>query len=311
MHPKPNNSKICEQAICDDVDKKVLQRIESVNTLFLCIGSINITLAIAAVFLNLTIIVSFIVSRKLRKFQYTLIFNLCLVDALIAVIVQLPIGGNQTGVFRLPCELLKPSGHVLTWISFLTVVAISVDRFVSVFHPYLHPRLVTPRNVTICLITLWVLPVTLGILVHVSVLCPKHLILPTAVSSLTFSILLIAGHLRMFIIIRRIRRQIRHDNARFRQEDACRNRRITAGVKGMRFTIATIITLLLCYFPYAMLNLVKSPSSYHEYLIALHVSLSLALLPAVLNPILMLCTVTEVRGGVMKLFKIRVRGIEA
>eukprot|EP00794_Sanderia_malayensis_P017763 gene17763-19537_t len=307
---------MCLETICNVMEKELLNDYKSHDVYLTFLGVLNCLSGFIALALNTIIILSFVIFRKLCKVENVLIFNVCLVDWLIVLMIQLPIGGSLAQVFHLPCKLLKPWGQILNVVSFLSVVCISIDRFTAVFSPYRYATLITLRNVIISMVSIWIAPVTLGVLVYARVICPNVLMMFTSVCCLFFGVVLTVGHMRIFLLIRRIRRQIREDTARFHRDDgnnaatSLPKREITTGMKGMQFTISAIVVVLVCYYPLSIYSLyVVSPSGIEHggSFASLYVCLSLSVAPASANPILMLFAVTDVRKTVKKLFRIRER----
>ena len=134
------------------------------NSQACCIASA--LFALPTVLLNLSMIMVLLSKRFRSKPCETFLLNLAMTDIITGLIIM----PTNFFVFSFmsqakdPCtiaNITSPIGHVLGIASFLTIVAVAVERYMNIFHPYLHGVKLRTFNVVIIITLIWIVSIAL------------------------------------------------------------------------------------------------------------------------------------------------------
>ena len=170
---------------------------------------------------NSMVLIAFLYDRKLRILRNTFLISLAVADIMVGA-VSLPV---YTASIYYPRNTTICSAFVATMVVFMAaslmnIVAVSIERWVAIFKPYKYRRLLTPRNVLISIIVVWILAIASGIssveynYVRLESYCSftNSLTKTTALvlCSLYFIICLVMGYMqiRVFYVVRHHRNKI-------------------------------------------------------------------------------------------------------
>ena len=125
-----------------------------------CLYAFYFVFTILVIFGNSLSWYAFLITEKLRTPANYFLLNLSAADLLFSLVVIGLLSLNEVEHFRmmkfgLPC-LIIIGGNICVIIgSILSILGIAVERYISVFYPLHHLRMVTPRRAFISLICIW------------------------------------------------------------------------------------------------------------------------------------------------------------
>ncbi|XP_038074091.1 RYamide receptor-like [Patiria miniata] len=132
----------------------------------LCISQVSIVCFIAVVSLagNLGILVTLLSTPSLRNSHGYLLTSLAVADFGVGLVAASAVYPSVTHVWpygNAACKITAYFEAVFTLASSLSLIMLSIERYIAVAHPFKYVHLVTKRNTVISTITVcWALPVT-------------------------------------------------------------------------------------------------------------------------------------------------------
>ena len=210
----------------------------------------TLILAIATVFLNILAVKKL---WKLENIPYgtrILLLNLsggnfitgCSLKPLIVVFLVLQIHGKTVCLVARICDTV---GFVLRISSFLTLLAATYERYISIFHPHFHWKLVVGRALKIIVAVIWTCAISVVILIQVSIVI-RYLWITWIFFNVVGCIWIIFAYTRIYCIAYQVKRQIRAQGEQFKKR--CKKRSVT--------TTAVLVTFH---------NLLSPQCGYPEY----------------------------------------------
>ena len=208
----------------------------------------TLILAIATVFLNILAVKKL---RKLENIPYgtrILLLNLsggnfitgCSLQPLIVVFLVLQIHGKTVCLVARICDIV---GSVLWISSFLTLLAATYERYISIFHPHFHWKLVVGRALKIIVAVIWTCAISVVILIQVSIVI-RYLWITWIFFNVVGCIWIIFAYTRIYCMAYQVKRQIRAQGEQFKKR--CKKRSVT--------TTAVLVTIsIICYLPYVVI----------------------------------------------------------
>ena len=208
-----------------------------------------LVLACPTTLLNLLLIITLATARERYKPCGILILNLGVTD-LLNGLFNMPIFHV---VFRFiaegkdPClfvNISMPCYFAVSFESFVIVTLIAVERYINVFHPFMHVSKLSRRNVTICVTISWIS----SIFVVIPLLVGKKL---TNLAGIILAVVITGTAINSYCYFRilhkakKTRVQIRNETARFSQTS------INSEDRRFLFIGALIITSMLACFSIA------------------------------------------------------------
>ena len=270
----------------------------------LILGWFNVIICPVAVIFNLFLVVLVFLRWKLRQIKYALIVNLCITDVAVALGVMLPFGLNLANIWRISSHIDQILGYILISISLISIVLVTLDYYILVFHPYWYPRLVTRSTIIGCIIFTWIAPSPLAFPLYYNIMSVwPFLIAIGSIDALLLSFVLFS-HIRTIITLRKIRRQIRDARSRFSVPGGQHVPNHTdAASKGMCHTTMAAIFLLCCYLPITGLSFSRWETGSETVLLLTCVAVTFVLLPSLINPLLICYVTADFRKEALKCFK--------
>ena len=267
-------------------------------------GFANSLFGTSAILLNALLLTVFIRNRSLVKGSNIILFGLCLADFMSSLIVQLPMSAVMFTIFtrgdeHMNCILLTLSaisGYVFVGISLMTVSFVSLERFVSIFYPYVHARTFTTTTMISGSVSIWVFMIALILYCFFSRARVIFFIFQCVVIFLTY-IWTIIVYFKILKQVRKITKEEADLTRRLQQKEA--DHELKAN-KVVRFVI---LSLLTCYLPqviYAVALLFdgskRITNNYLQFW-----AFTLGLVSCSLNPLVYCYCNTEIRKNVYEL----------
>ena len=187
-------------------------------TIILC-AILNFSLSIPTFFLNLAVFVATLKCKHLPHVTQVFFASLALADSLTACFSQLMTAVNFTllSLKKSPCFIAEFSGSLsfaVISVSFLTSICLALERYISVLHPFVYSAKATRRKAVGTTVFIW----------FICCVC----VLPRLVNKTSTVISIVAGsaiiwfeilcavcYSRVYLVTRRIRRQISVEEKRF------------------------------------------------------------------------------------------------
>lgn len=273
--------------------------------------------SITASLVNIIVVYSFWIASSLSRTSKILFISLAASDlcvgllahpinsATIAEMSKLAMSSNATGdhqTMALLCSLVKTSLFFSIFfggVSLLTVVAISIDRYLVLLLHLRYAELVTPRRVDFAVITIWItsfLNALLQSLLHFNQVFSISCVLCALMVALFayFKIFRIASH-----------QQNRICGEGAQHDQICKLTNFARAKKMAMKTLYIYIILIICYIPslfiFPTIAMSKSPTPFLT--LSYYLAGFLILFNSSLNPIVYCWKISEVRESVVHILK--------
>ncbi|XP_076364658.1 adenosine receptor A1-like [Tachypleus tridentatus] len=139
----------------------------AVNELPIAYTIVEVIVAVMAVSGNTLVLIAFMKEKRLRKLTNFYILSLSTADFLVgligvpsAIMTKLGLPENS---FK-GCLFMLSLLVVLCTISILNLVAVSLDRYWAILHPFSYHQRITEKSVAVIIMTCWVLGIIVGFL---------------------------------------------------------------------------------------------------------------------------------------------------
>ena len=222
----------------------ILSRSEALLITINCV--LNAPLILVSIVSNALVLAAIIRTPSIRSKQMTMLCSLAVSDILVGLIAQ-PI--YFALLLTIDFDLYRVSailGYTLCGVSFLTITAITVDRFLALHYHMTYASLVTDRRVKYTLIIIWLFSVHIAGFHFLDFRVQNSL-----VSIVTISCLIICTfcYIRIYLIVRRHQFEINAQQQAVQSSDAGKNLNIVHLRRSALNTFVFYIALILCYFP--------------------------------------------------------------
>ena len=222
-----------------------------------------------------------------------------LMDAIIYAVVWKMASGGDNLAFLCPTVLsvLYYFGYLLVAASFHNVIVIAGDRLLAVSLHLRYQELVTPKRVTIVLVSVWITSCFFPILY---ILFPKEIEIVAAVISLTGYALITVAYVRIYKVVKYHQNQIHSQN----QLQNAQTRETHRQRKSAYDSLFVSVVFLACYFPsFPCTILYETNTSDISFLVTKLASVFLICLNSSLNPIVYCWRYREIRQSVKSTLK--------
>lgn len=211
----------------------------------------NILLSLSGAFANMALISAYGMNNRLRTLSNMLLVTLACSDLLVTAIVQ------PLFVLRMLKEILGVH-HCLLWtstrllsyfccgVSVLTVVIITIERFITLAYPYRHQRILTRTRLKTVVVSTWLATFVL-VISHLG-LVPYKILLTVGATLLLSSIFtIISTWVWIHRLLRRHRNNIKMNQMPSTMANKTRNRKLAFRHTKTCYLIVSMA--LICYFP--------------------------------------------------------------
>ncbi|XP_078345717.1 histamine H2 receptor-like [Oculina patagonica] len=266
-HSALNSSSQSEKFVCDDIGSLGLKMVpfspavlfRSVSLVLCVVNSVLCPLTVAG---NILVFVAVLRKSQLRTVANTSILCLAFTDLMVGVFVQPSYVVYQASKLTsspdsFPCDKLliySFSGVICICMSFLTLILISLERYMAVFYPYLYVAKVNSKRVIAVTVTVWA--ISIGILLTVRFLFGINSNEETGVISLVIITNFLVTSFVYFKIFRLVKRSNAQVNVEMSQQTSTSegeppsqmnsNPREAKASKTVAFVAGT---LFLCFTP--------------------------------------------------------------
>ena len=269
---------------------------------------VSASLVLPTIFFNASMVLVLLSKRHRWKPCETFLLNLAITDVLAGLFNF----SSNSFVFHFisqskdPCRFANitiPIGYVLGMVSFLTLVAIALERYMSIFHPFVADIRLRMSSVILASILIWLLAASVVI---ANVLLSQGDILRVGIFFIGLPGTLINAfcYLRILWFARKIRQEIAATAARYEGPEGNvreKRERSLAKIGGLM-----ILTIALCYSPVVSNNFLRL-MGYESLALDFAVcwSWNLANLSSLLDPIITCTFSSDIRNDLFTMWKIR------
>lgn len=189
------------------------------------------------------------------------------------------------------------SGWFLTFISFMTIVAVSIDRFFALFCTFKYKMIVTSSRTIKLIIFIWIssaVQSTMALFHDITI--PRYILLGVLLSFGLF--ILVFTYARIFKLVRYHHRQINSQHVQIHHENAKQQK--------LAITMAYVIgVILLCYTPFGIaLAIYVAQGQFTKSLLQyFHLSELFFCASSFCNPLIYCMRNLEIRTAVLTLFR--------
>ena len=303
---EPNND-ICEFPsvpwVMDTGDEMFAQKV-------IPLVAMNILLSISTTILNTLAIKGLWNLETIPHGTKALLLNLPIADLLTGLVagplytvfLALQLRGKTVCSLALAYDII---GVVLWLSSFSTVVAATFERFVSIFHPYFHERLILGSKPRIIVISIWAASIMFRSLFEINENTVKSLNLTLSGLNILGCCCIVCSYTRIFSFACQVRRGIEAQERGFQSQRSSLSR---AQIRNSTYTVAAIAMLsICCYLPltvFRCMRYVYFPNAKLDNHIG-ECLWVLMLANSALNPALYCLTNTTVREAIFRVWRIK------
>ncbi|XP_020916577.1 melanocyte-stimulating hormone receptor-like [Exaiptasia diaphana] len=260
--------------------------------------SINALSSVVACVLNFLIIATFIKTSSMWTPSYILIVSLAFSDLGVGALVQPVFCVNLfatmkacPSLFDMSSDITQKSGWVLVFSSFLTITAITIDRFLALNLHLRYQELVTTQRSLTAVIFIWILGLS-GLLTqwfHIA-----EIIYPSVVATLVI--------LNITLMVKISRAVSKHSATIHAQEQAVQGSLDLPGYKKTVNTMYYIMgTLAVCYVPVVSEKIISFVIK--RSAIAWYLTYTIMLINSALNPVIYFWRIQDMRNALLQLFR--------
>ena len=273
------------------------------TTIVVC-AVLNSVLSIPTFCLNLSVVIAVLRCKDLSDVTKVFFANLALSDLLTACFSQLAVSVQFTllSLRESPCvtgEFTSLVSFIVVSVSISTSVCLSFDRYVCIMYPFVYSTKATKQKAILTIAFIWL--VSTGVVLPSAL---KRTIVPIEIfatfGGLCFGIMSMICYIRVCLLTRRVRRQIRTEQRRFDNTSTWKME------SKLLFTTCLIVSsFFCCYVPYQLVCLFKLaniqgiPSNFVYW------AWTIAHLNALINPLVTCWQLSSIRNGILSLWKMR------
>ena len=258
--------------------------------------ALNAPLMLISILGNALVLAAIVRTPSLRATHMIMLCSLAVSDFLVGVIAQPLYIAEQLTKDRLAHHISVIMGYSLCGVSFLTITAITVDRFLALHYHMRYATLVTESRVKYILIIIWL----------ISFLGSGFNFWNTHVHRFITGIIPIFCHfictfcyVRIYRIVRRHQLQIHVQQRALQSSNTGNNFNIARLKKAALNTFVFYITLIICYLPLHVL-LTLHGLSIKDWKTERQIAYTAVFMNSSINPLLYCWRLGELRAAVVK-----------
>ena len=285
----------------------IFTELEDLRATYIANCVFNIFLNYTAFMLNIVTIYAIHKTAKMPKTLKTLLLSLACSDVAVGLFGQ-PLYTlfliNWLRLHNLGCNTAQVrtilSGLFLT-ASFLSVVAVSVDRFFAVHLHLRYQKLVTHRRVVVAMISIWVYSAFVSL---ITLWGPNNALYLIGTINAAFGfIITLVVYIRIYLTVRRHKNEIQSVQIRNEaQSEEIKN--LTVLIKSTVGIFYVYLVLLICYLPYLICGTVIRIYGSTTALKTLYIySVTLMYLNSSLNPVIYCWKMRHIRHAIVDILR--------
>ena len=222
--------------------------------------------------------------------------SLAVSDFLVGLIAQPIYIAEQLTEDRFIHQVSVMIGYCLSGVSFLTITAITVDRFMALHYHMRYATLVTEYRAKYTLIIIWLINLLGSALTFWKTRVHS---LATGIIAILCLLICTFFYIRIYRIVRRHRLQILAQQQAVQSADAGNNLNIARLKRSALNSLVFYIALIICYLPSHVLLTLQGLSYIHDWPTEWEFANTTVLMNSSLNPILYCWRLRELRAAVI------------
>ena len=259
---------------------------------------LNAPLMLISILGNALVLAAIITTHSIRSTPHLIILCCLAVSDFVVGLVAQPIYiAHQLTKDRYVHHASVMVGYSLCGVSFLTITAITVDRFLALHYHMRYATLVTESRVKYTLIIIWL----------ASLVMSCFSIWDTGIHSLiTGSITIICllictfSYVRIYRVIRRHQLHINAQQQAVQSSDAGNNLNITRLKRSAMNSLVFYLVLIICYVPLFVLSTLHGLSNMNDWPTEWEFVITAVFLNSSINPLLYCWRLRELHAAVVK-----------
>ncbi|XP_031561312.1 histamine H2 receptor-like [Actinia tenebrosa] len=231
----------------------ITEDIDQVKHIYIMAGSLDAILILPTIVLNILLIISLYWSPQLNKPCTKLLYSLAISDVLVGMVIE-PVYltkkiaelQHSFGMYCRSGMIMYLLGGALGSVSFFTLTAIAVDRYLVVHSGTKYRTIVTNTRVVWIIIAIWV---TSGCLYSTNLFLPKSFCFRLAASVMVSCVVITTFcYVKGFLTLRNQKRKVQNClNNDIKGQPSTNTRRYE---KSMYTMLYIFLAFNLCYLPY-------------------------------------------------------------
>lgn len=268
-------------------------------------------LALPITLLNISLIAALLTIKERSKPCYVLLINVAITD-LLAGLINFPFNSvisYKISIAGDPCSYASisvPISYTLGFATFLSITAIALERFVSIFYPYFHEANFHAKTLAVILGLIWLISVAV-VLPTVITAESKYLKAGIACIGTVGCFMNIICYTKVLLLARSIRREIDATAARFGQQGISNRDKNLA-----KLGCLIVVSICTSYFPIVCSSIVYllgyKNVTFFQYSICWE--WALANTSALTNPIITCTLISALRQRIKKLLVCKMKEIK-
>ena len=258
---------------------------------------LNAPLMLISILGNALVLAAIIRTPSIRSTHMIMLCSLAVSDILVGLVVQPIYIAKQLTKDHFVYHVSVMMGYSLCGVSFLTITAITVDRFLALHYHMRYATLVTKSRVKYILITIWLSNFLTSCFNLWNRLVHSLIVGIIAIICLIISTLL---YIKIYCIVRRHQLQILAQQQAVPSVDAENNLNIVRLKRSAMNTFVFHIALIICYLPAHVLLTVQGLSYKNDWPTEWEFANTAVIMNSSINPLLYCWRLRELRTAVVK-----------
>ena len=258
---------------------------------------LNAPLVLISILGNALVLAAIIRTPSIRSKHMIMLCSLAVSDFLVGLIAQPLYIVEQLTKDRFVYRVSVMMGYSLSGVSYLTITAITVDRFLALHYHMRYATLVTPSRVKYTLIAIW--------LINILISCFNlwntqiHSLL-TGIIAISCLVISTFSYIKIYCIVHRHQLQILAQQQAVESSDTGNNLNTVRLKRSAMNTFVFYIVLIICYLPAHVLLTFYGLSNMNDWPNEWEFAITAVLMNSSINPFLYCWRLRELRTAVVK-----------
>ena len=277
--------------LLDNEDNSIPETIIIIN----CV--LNAPLMLISILGNALVLAAIIRTPSIRSTHMIVLCSLAVSDLLVGLVAQPIYIGEQLTGDQNAHRVAVMMGFSLCGVSFLTITAITVDRFLALHYHMRYTTLVTESRVKYTLIIIWLSNFLTSCLNLWNTLLHSLIIGIIAIICLLISTFF---YIKIYCVVRRHQLQILAQQQAVQSSDAENNLNVVRLKRSVLNSFVFYIALIICYLPAHILLTVQGLSYMNDWPTEWEFANTAVLMNSSINPFLYCWRLRRLRAAVAK-----------
>ena len=257
---------------------------------------LNAPLMLICILGNVLVLAAIIRTPSIRSTSMIMLCSLAVSDLLVGFLAQPIYIANEVTEESPVTHVSSVIGAGLIGVSFITITAITVDRFLALHHHMRYATLVTKSRVKYTVVIIWLISFLLSSF-HFCNVRIQHFL--SGVCIIICLIISTFSHIGIYLIVRRHQLQIHAQQQAVQSSNTENNLNMARLKRSAINTFLLYIVLILCYFPLYILLTLHGISD-KDWQTEWEFAITLVFSNSSINPLLYCWRLRELRTAVVK-----------